>query len=172
MDVLKRNNTKYCAIENYPQHGVRFIDFTPTIMDAEAFHLTAGSLNLLLKSEEFDYIIAPEARGFIWGSVIAYKLGIPMILARKKGKIPKALVGYGTEYKTEYSTDYLEIPFINLEGKKVLYVDDVYATGGTYEVCKDLVARAGGNVTKGIVLYDVGIKENEEISSLFKGADL
>lgn len=172
MDVLKRNNTLYCAIENYPQRGVRFIDFTPTIMNEEAFHLTAGSLNLLLKSEEFDYIIAPEARGFIWGSVISYKTGIPMILARKKGKIPKELVGYGVEYQTEYSVDYLEIPFINLEGKKVLYVDDVFATGGTYEVCKELVARSGGTVTKGLVLYDVGIKQNDEIAALFRGGDL
>lgn len=172
VQINQKNETKYHVIQDFPTKGVRFIDFTPTIMDSTSFHLTAGSLNLLLRSEEFDYIIAPEARGFIWGSVIAYKTGIPMILARKKGKIPKAVAGYGIEYETEYSTDYLEIHNIDLTGKKVLYVDDVYATGGTYDVCKSLVKAAGGELTKGIVLYDVGLNENAEILSLFRGDDL
>lgn len=172
MEVKQKIETKYYVIEDFPTKGVRFIDFTPTLMDSTAFRLTAGSLNLLLRSEDFDYIIAPEARGFIWGSVISYKTGIPMILARKKGKIPSAVAGYGIEYETEYSTDYLEIHNVDLNGKKVLYVDDVYATGGTYDVCKSLVKAAGGELTKGIVLYDVGINDNDEILSLFKGEEL
>lgn len=172
MEILKKDDLRYYVVDNFPTIGVRFIDLTPTLMDANSLHMIAGRLNLLNHSDDIDYIISPEARGFIWGSLIAYKNGLPLIIARKKGKIPKEVAGYGIEYQTEYSVDYLEIHDIDLTGKKVMYVDDVYATGGTYEVCKTLVEQSGGKLVKGLVIYDVGINNNDEIKSLYRGDDL
>ena len=171
MEILNKGGLLYYAVDNFPTSGVRFIGLTPTLNDEQSLHLTAGRLNLL-KKEDYDYIVSPESRGFIWGSLIAYKNGVGLIPVRKKGKIPTGLAGKGIEYSTEYSTDYLEMHNIDLTGKKVLFVDDVYATGGTYKVCKQLVDQQGGELIGGTVIYDVGIDNNEEIESLYKGDEL
>lgn len=165
MDLM---SFKYSTIQDFPKPGVRFIDFSTTLTDPESFQFVVDQLTMKVKSKDFDYIIAPEARGFIWGATLSYTTGLPLILARKKGKLPR--VGASVDYPTEYSFDTLEVPEVDLTGKKVVFVDDVFATGGTYNACKKLVADLGGTLTNAVVLYNVGIVDNKEVRSLLRGA--
>lgn len=156
---------KYIKNKNFPIEGIEFIDFTPTITDYKCFNHTINSLKKLVDTE-VDYIIAPDARGFIWASALALKLKVPMIPLRKEGKLPKENVSYTVNYKTEYSNTTLEIPNIDLKNKKCLFVDDVYATGGTYYASEELVKKSGGIMVGGIVLYNVLIDDNKNIKCL------
>ena len=169
--VKEKNGLKYNAIKNHPVKGVRFIDLTPTLIDATAFRLTTYKMNLLLK-ENYDYVVATDARGFIWGSALAIENNIPLLTVRKKGKLPPQIVGASITYDTEYSTDCLEIPKCDLTGKRCVFVDDVYATGGTFKASVELVKELGGEIVQGIVVYDVGLNKEKKMYSLFKGADL
>lgn len=173
MKVVSKENVilKYNVVQDYPKKGVRFIDFTPTINDSAKFCDAVAAL-LFNNSQDFDYVIVPEARGFIWGSAFALTARRPLLIARKPGKIPTPLVGASVTYETEYSTDTLEIEQIDLTGKKVIYVDDVFATGGTYNACKQLVEKLGGKMNEGVVFYNVGITENKEVFSVFDAGEL
>lgn len=162
---------KYNVVQDYPNKGVKFIDFTPTINDVSAFTDIVATL-IFNSTLDYDYVIAPEARGFVWGAAVAWQAQKPLLLARKPGKIPPTLVGASVTYETEYSTDTLEIEKIDLTGKKIVFIDDVYATGGTYDACKELVKQLGGVMHEGIVLYNVGIKEDREVRSLLSKDDI
>ena len=167
-DILK---VKYNIVDNYPKEGIRFLDLTPILHDNVSFNSIITTLANHIEDAEF--IIAPEARGFIWGAALSYVTGLPLILARKKGKIPPTLVGATVTYKTEYSTDTLEVEDIKIgNDRKVIFVDDIYATGGTYNACKDLVKQLGGEVFKGLVICDLELVINPEIDSIYKGDDL
>ena len=85
---------------------------------------------------------------------------------KKRRKLPKENVSYTVNYKTEYSNTTLEIPNIDLKNKKCLFVDDVYATGGTYYASEKLVKKSGGIMVGGIVLYNVLIDDNKNIKYL------
>lgn len=159
----------YNVVQDFPREGVRFIDFTPSVYNISYFMHLVNKLKDELP--ECDYIISPDARGFIWGSGVSLVKGVGMIPIRKAGKLPPQVVGSYYTYNTEYSTETLEIPLIDLTGKKVVFIDDVYATGGTYEAAKRLVSDRGGELIAGKVIYDIGIKDSD-ILSLFKGDDL
>ena len=165
---------KYTVVQDWPKKGVRFIDLTPSMEDYTVLNDTVNQL--YNQTFTVDYIISPDARGFIWGSAVALKAimegeKVGFIPVRKKGKLPNPGASY--EYETEYSTETLEIPMIDLTGKRCFFVDDVYATGGTYEAIKHLVIEAGGILLGGVVIYDVGIKERPlDLYSLYKGDDL
>ena len=167
-------NIKYNVIKDFPKSGVRFIDLTPSLYDKESFQLIIDSMCRYISGLEgyFDYIVAPESRGFIWGSAVAQATGLPLVIVRKAGKLPPGTVGSQVIYETEYSEDRLEIPHIDLTDKKCIFIDDIYATGGTYQACKDLVKLQGGRMNFGLVVYDVGIQENDEVYNIFKGDEL
>lgn len=158
----------YRVINDYPKAGIKFIDFTTSLQNPQSFQFIIEQLTLKVKEGYYDCIVAPEARGFIWGATLAYTTGLPLILIRKKGKLPK--VGASIDYPTEYSFDTLEIPDVDLTNKTAVFVNDVFATGGTYEACKKLVADCGGELVKAVVLYDLGLKETDEVQSIMKGA--
>lgn len=163
---------KYNVVDDFPTKGVRFIDFTPTLSDPIAFQDMVSALIIQGDIQNCDYIISPEARGFIWGSAVAFQTRKPLLIARKVGKLPPDLVGVSVSYETEYSIATLELEEIDLTNKKVVYIDDVYATGGTYDACKQLVSQLGGKVTNGAVLYNVGINEDETMYAVYEGGDL
>lgn len=169
--MIEKKNLKYNVINDYPSEGVRFIDLTPCLMDNKSFSKIVHKMCLLIK-KDYDYIIATEARGFFWGTAISIEKGIGLIPVRKKGKLPPSTVGSTISYGTEYSKDTIEIPNIDLTNKKCLYIDDVYATGGTFEACVNLVNNMGGTLNDGIVVYDVGINYDKRVKSVFKGKDL
>lgn len=164
-------NIKYYITDDYPCKGVKFIDFTPSLLDYQNIEKIIDELVELVK-EDVDYIVVPDARGFIWGMGVANKLKVGLIPVRKTGKLPKENIQNSINYKTEYSTTSLDLPIVDLNQKKCLFVDDVYATGGTYKAVKEMVEKSGGIVTQAIVLYNVLIENNKEIYYLYDKNDL
>ncbi|UCF17921.1 MAG: adenine phosphoribosyltransferase [Phycisphaerales bacterium] len=148
-------------IPDWPQEGILFRDITPLLGDPEAFAAAVEALSAGFTNAGIEYVAAVEARGFIFGSAVAKKLGAGFVPIRKKGKLP-----WQTEsitYDLEYGTDTLEVhrdAFKN--GTKVLMVDDLLATGGTMSAACKLVEKTGGKVV-GIVflieLTDLGGRE-------------
>src|SRR3989338_7415922 len=125
-------------IPDFPKKGIIFKDITTLLNNPKAFKRAIDLLANRFKKEKIDHIVAVESRGFIFGAVLAYKLGAGFIPVRKKGKLP-----YKTRavtYDLEYGTDTLEMHQDALTSKsRVLIVDDVLATGGTVSAVVNLV---------------------------------
>ena len=173
VDLIKQEISD--AIPVIEARGIdTFLDFTKIFGNADLFQKIVRLIqNELLESSDdasngygCSYIIVPEARAFLLGGALSFYLGIPLLLARKNNKAPGDIVSaeYGTEYAIGES---LSMQAIDLEEKKVLFLDDVYATGGTFEACKYLVEQAGGKMSKGLVLKDApGFTSPENITVL------
>ncbi len=131
------------VIPDFPTAGVSFKDITPLLQNPQAWQYCIDSLKEACGGLEFDLIVAPEARGFILGSTLAYALGKGFAPVRKAGKLPGPTVQ--GEYLLEYGSDVLEIHKDAVTpGQKVLIIDDVLATGGTIAATIDLVRKLGG----------------------------
>lgn len=172
-EVLKNNDILYRVQENWPIDGVNFIDLSPTLMNGENFKKVACSLVEKIKEncEKVDYIVSPDARGFIWGSYVAALMEKPLITIRKHGKLPDSSVMTSTKDTTEYSNIELDLPIVDLERKVCVFVDDVYATGGTYKACKKLVEENNGFLNEAYVIFNV-LLTNDEVSSLMTKDEL
>lgn len=125
-------------IPDFPQEGIIFKDISTLIKNKQAFKKSIDVLAAKFKKERIEYIVGVEARGFIFGAALAYKLGAGFIPVRKKGKLP-----YRTNsvtYQLEYGTDTLEIHEDAVpKNARVLLVDDLLATGGTVKAVADLL---------------------------------
>ncbi|WP_243546266.1 adenine phosphoribosyltransferase [Pseudodesulfovibrio tunisiensis] len=132
-------------IPDYPKEGIVFFDITPILSDPEAFRHTIDRLAEKFKDCGATKVVAAEARGFIFGAPLAYKMGIGFVPVRKPGKLP-----YKTRcvtYDLEYGTDTLCIHEDAIApGEKVLVIDDLLATGGTAEGMLKLVKESGGDI--------------------------
>ena len=142
-------------IPNWPEEGILFRDITPLLADPYAFAESVDALSAGFTGAGVEYVAAVEARGFIFGSAVAEKLGAGFVPIRKKGKLP-----WQTEsvtYDLEYGTDTLEIHRDAVKsGSKVLMVDDVLATGGTMAAACKLIERIGGRVAGIVFLMELG----------------
>ena len=137
--------SKVISIPDYPEPGVIFKDITPLFSDAETFKALIDDIADHFANRGITKVVGAEARGFLVGPPVAYKLGVGFVPARKPGKLPREV--YREEYSLEYGTDSLEIHKDGLEpGDKVLVVDDLIATGGTSVALGKLVERAGAEV--------------------------
>ncbi len=136
---------KIRVIEGFPKEGISFKDITTILQDGEALRYTVDKLIEFVKDKKIDVIVGPEARGFLMGTPIAYKLGVGFVPVRKPGKLPADTIKY--EYDLEYGSDALEIHKDSIKpGQKVLIVDDLLATGGTIGSVAKLVEQLGGEV--------------------------
>ncbi len=132
-------------IPDFPVKGIQFKDITPLLKNPEAFSYVAKEIKDHFKEKEVKYIAGIEARGFIFGSVLAYEMGIGFIPIRKKGKLPYKTVSI--TYSLEYGESSLEVHEDALDkGDKVLIVDDLLATGGTTKATYDLLTKLGADV--------------------------
>lgn len=137
--------SKIRVIEGFPKEGISFKDITTLIGDKEALKYTIDCLADLLKDKNIDVVVGPEARGFIFGTPLAYAIGAAFVPVRKKGKLPADTIS--VEYALEYGTDVLEIHKDAIKpGQKVVIIDDLLATGGTIETVAKLVEAVGGEV--------------------------
>ena len=156
------------SIPDFPEPGIIFRDVTSVLQDADGLHLAIDLMQEKLKDVEFDVIVGPESRGFIFGVPIAYNLHKPFIPIRKKGKLPCETVSI--RYDLEYGTAELEMHRYAIKpGHKVVIIDDLIATGGTNEAMVKLVEGLGGEVVKTVFLMELkGLKGRERL----KGYDV
>lgn len=132
-------------IPDFPKKGIIFRDITTLIENKQAFKKAVDLMVEPFKKAKIDKVAGVEARGFIFGGAIAYKLGAGFVPIRKKGKLP-----YKTKsitYNLEYGTDTLEVHEDAIKkGEKVLIVDDLLATGGTVKAVSELIENIGGEI--------------------------
>lgn len=150
------------TIPDFPEPGIMFRDVTTVLQDAEGFKLAIDEMKKLLDGVEFDAIAGAESRGFILGAPLAYALGKPFVLIRKKGKLPCETVS--KEYALEYGTATIEIHKDAIKpGQKVLIVDDLIATGGTTAAMVELIESLGGKVVGVSVLMELAGLEGRKM---------
>jgi len=132
-------------IPDFPKPGIVFKDITPLFLDPEALRYTVDQLADYARSREIDYVVSAEARGFVLGAAVAVAAESGFVLARKPGKLPRAVSS--VEYQLEYGVDALEVHSDAIRaGARVLVHDDLLATGGTAGALCELVEQAGGVV--------------------------
>lgn len=151
-EIMELKNT-IRAIENYPKEGVIFRDITTLLKDREAFKKSVDEMAAKI-DEDVDKIIGIEARGFIFGAALAYKLNKGFVPVRKPGKLPWDKIS--ESYDLEYGEDSIEIHEDAIEpGEKVVIVDDLLATGGTSKACLKLVESLKGEVSSLVFLAEL-----------------
>jgi adenine phosphoribosyltransferase len=142
------------TIVDFPKPGINFRDITTLLKNKEAFKKAVTLLAAKYRKENIDYVVAVEARGFILGGALAFKLGAGFIPVRKKGKLPGKT--QSVSYQLEYGTDTLEIHEDAITpGSRILIVDDLLATGGTLKAVADLVQRLQGKIVGIAYLIDL-----------------
>ena len=134
------------TVPGFPKEGILFRDITTLLKDGPAYKALIDELAESVKDEKIDVIVGPEARGFVIGAPLAYRLGVGFVPVRKPGKLPADVYEY--TYELEYGSDCLQMHKDAIKpGMRVLIADDLLATGGTILACCKLVEQAGGEVT-------------------------
>lgn len=133
------------TVPDYPQPGILFRDITPLLQDAQALRFAIDKLAERYRGTGIEAVVGIESRGFIFGTPLAYLLGVGFVPVRKKGKLPAETITI--QYDLEYGSNVLEIHTDALRpGQRVLIVDDLLATGGTTEGTVRLVESLGARV--------------------------
>ena len=142
------------TIPDFPEPGIMFRDITSVIQDPAGLKLAVDGLTDLVKDLDFDLVIGPESRGFIFGVPVAYLLGKGFIPVRKKGKLPRETVSQ--KYDLEYGQAEVEIHKDAVKsGQRVVIVDDLIATGGSAEAAAKLVEKLGGQVVRMVFVMEL-----------------
>ena len=151
---MKHLADKIRSIPDFPVKGILFRDITTLLSDGDALRQAIDGMAELCAGLDFDLVVAPEARGFIVGMPLAYKLGKGFVPVRKAGKLPGPT--RRASYQLEYGEDHLEIHEDSVRpGQKVIVVDDLLATGGTISSAVDLVESLGGEVAAVLFLIEL-----------------
>lgn len=149
-------------VPDFPKKGILFKDITTLLADGPEFHRAIDLLADRYKEKGIDRVVAVEARGFILGAPLAYRLGAGFVPVRKKGKLPHPNK-LSASYDLEYGTDTLEIHKDGLiRGHKVLIVDDLLATGGTVGAVTRMVSELGGDVVELAFLIELEFLKGAE----------
>jgi adenine phosphoribosyltransferase len=134
-------------IPDFPKKGILFKDITTLLADAASFQKMIDLLSHRYTGQHIDKVVGVEARGFIIGAALAYKLGAGVVLVRKPGKLPSET--FQKSYDLEYGTDTLEIHTDAIKkGERILIADDLLATGGTVSAVVDMVSEMGGDLVE------------------------
>ena len=148
-------------IKDFPKEGIVFKDITPVLACPQTFKATVEKMCAPYKDVKIDKIVALDARGFIFGSAMAYELGAGITPVRKAGKLPYETESYS--YDLEYGSATLEIHTDAIEaGEYVLIIDDLLATGGTAEAAIELVERQGANIVSVDFFMELGFLNGRE----------
>ena len=133
------------SIPDYPKKGILFRDITTLIKEPKAFNYTVDKIVEISRKIEFDKISAIESRGFIFASAVSYLLSKPLVLLRKKNKLPAER--HSVDFKLEYGEATIEVHKDSVnKNEKILIIDDLIATGGTAEAAAKLIETSGGSV--------------------------
>ena len=160
---MKKLEDYVVSIPDFPQEGIIFRDVTSVLENADGLHLAIDGLEEKIGDREFDVIVGPESRGFIFGMPIAYNHHKAFVPVRKKGKLPCETIS--ASYELEYGTAEIEIHKRSIKpGDKVIIVDDLLATGGTAEAIIKLVEELGGEVVGFLCLIELeGLKVRSKL---------
>lgn len=151
------------SIPDFPEKGIIFRDVTSVIQSPDGLKLAIDGIQNCLKDVDYDVVVGPESRGFIFGVPVAYNNGKGFVPIRKKGKLPCETIS--AEYDLEYGSAVIEMHKDALtKGQKVVIVDDLIATGGTTEAIIKLVEQLGAEVVKIVFLMELeGLKGREKL---------
>jgi adenine phosphoribosyltransferase len=167
MSESKIDFRKYIRdVPDFPKKGVMFRDICGLLKNGPVFKRAIDELAAHYSQQKIDAVVSIEARGFIIGAALAYRLGSGLVPVRKKGKLPWRV--YRKAYSLEYGQDHLEIHQDGIEpGKNALIVDDVIATGGTIEAVAGLIKEMRGNIIGAAFLIELtALKGKEKIKDI------
>lgn len=142
------------SIPNFPKEGIMFRDVTSVVQDKDGLKLAIDGMLEELKDEDFDLVVGPESRGFIFGMPVAYEMNKGFVMVRKKGKLPCETIE--AEYALEYGTAIVEMHKDSIKpGQRVVIIDDLIATGGTIQAIAEMIEKLGGVVVKIVFLMEL-----------------
>ena len=142
------------GVPDFPKPGILFRDISPLLANPKAFQYAVQAMSDVAKAFEFTHILGIESRGFIFGTALALSDSTPLILARKPNKLPTETLK--ESYGLEYGSDSLEIQLsIIPKNSRVLLVDDVLASGGTFIAASKLIQKAGSSVAGALALLEL-----------------
>lgn len=152
------------SIPDFPEPGIIFRDVTSILQDADGLKLAIDGLMEMLDGVEYDVVVGPESRGFIFGVPVAYASHKGFVPVRKKGKLPCETIE--AEYDLEYGKAVIEMHKDSIRpGQKVVVIDDLIATGGTIEAIVGLIEQLGGEVVKICFVMELaGLKGREKLT--------
>ena len=152
------------SIPDFPEPGIIFRDITTILQDADGLQLAIDGIQKSLEGVDYDIVVGPESRGFIFGVPVAYAMHKGFVPIRKKGKLPCKTVS--VSYDLEYGSAVLEMHEDAIKpGQKVVIVDDLIATGGTTEAIVKLIEKMGGEVVKICCVMELsGLKGREKLN--------
>lgn len=152
------------SIPDFPEPGIIFRDVTSILQDPDGLKLSIDGIIKSLDGVDFDIVVGPESRGFIFGVPTAYALHKSFVPVRKKGKLPCETIS--AEYELEYGSAVIEMHKDAIQpGQKVVIIDDLIATGGTIEAIIQLVEQLGGEVVKICFVMELaGLKGREKLA--------
>ena len=160
-EVIARLQAAVRDVPDFPKKGIVFKDITPVLNDGLLFR---SSIDIFLdhcRGKQIDKIVGIDARGFLFGSAVAYQLGVGFVPLRKKGRLP-----YKTEsakYSLEYGEAEMELHIDAIKrGEKIVLIDDLLATGGTSASAATLIAKVGGDLIEAIFLIELEFLHGRE----------
>lgn len=160
-EVIERLRTAVRDVPDFPKKGIIFKDITPILKDGALFR---DSIDIFLRQcsgKAIDKIVGIDARGFLFGSAVAYKLGIGFVPLRKKGRLP-----YKTEsakYSLEYGEAEMELHIDAIKsGERIVLIDDLLATGGTSASATALIKKVGGELIEAMFLIELEFLKGRE----------
>ncbi len=151
---MKKIEDYVLSIPDFPEEGIIFRDVTSILEDADGLHLAIDLMQEKLAGMDFDIVVGPESRGFIFGMPIAYNLKKPFVPIRKKGKLPCETASI--QYDLEYGSAEIEVHKRSIKpGQKIVIIDDLMATGGTVKAMIELLEGLGGKVEGVVCLMEL-----------------
>ncbi len=154
-------------VKNFPKEGIVFYDITSILSNPEAFSYCISYMVNQYKGRSINAIVAVEARGFLFAAPVAEKLGVPLILARKKGKLPGKVIE--KSFALEYGEDVIQIQQNDIKsGDNILLIDDLVATGGTLKAVSELIEESDASVEEIFCIIGLPFLNNFEPLNKFK----
>ncbi len=149
-------------VPDFPEKGISFKDITPLLESGPALHAAVEALAQATEGIGYERVLSAEARGFVFGTALAYRARKGLVLARKPGKLPRETLS--ASYELEYGKNTLEIHADSIpQAARVLVADDLLATGGTARAMCELVERAGGVVVGVVFLIELGFLDGRDL---------
>jgi len=159
--MIERLKGKIFEVKDFPKPGVGFKDITPVVQDAECYKYAVDRITAWAKTKKPQVIAGIESRGFLFAAPVAHKLGLGLIVIRKKGKLPRRTVS--VRAPNEYAVEHFEMHADSLrKGERVLIIDDLIATGSSSISAIDLVRKLGGNPVGFAALVDLAFLRGVE----------